>query len=189
MSLLFHVVDSLSAYFSFLKSDLDACVGSLSQMIREPAFEKEKIELALSLKNEELRRIEDNPQRLAFREFNRLLYPGDPRGRYATPTSIKKITRDDLIAFRHRAYYFPANLMLAVSGDLSREEAIHIIQKHFGNWTNSREACHVAPPPKQDAQGVFFIRKPLPQSTVVSGEFTLSKNDPDYYAFSVRCCR
>ena len=44
----------------------------LSQMISEPAFEQEKLELARQLKNEELRRIEDDPQKLAFREFNRL---------------------------------------------------------------------------------------------------------------------
>lgn len=177
-------LDSASVYFSFLKSDLDTCVDLLSQMIREPAFEPEKIQLALSLKNEELRRIEDNPQRLAFREFNRLLYPGDPRGRYATPASLKRITRDDFIAF-HRDYFFPANMMLAVSGDLSREEAIHLIQKHFGGWTNSRQAVDVAPPPSHETSGVFFIRKPLPQSTAVSGILTLSKNDPDFYAFSV----
>lgn len=176
-------LDSASVYFSFLKSDLDACVDLLSQMIQEPAFEEEKLQLALSLKNEELRRITDNPQRLAFREFNRLLYPDDPRGRYATPTSLKQITRNDLIAF-HREYFFPANLMLAISGDISKEEAIKTISKYFGNWKSARQALNAAPPPKFDAQGVFFIQKPLPQSTVVSGEFTLSKNDPDFYTFS-----
>lgn len=177
-------LDSASVHFSFFKSDLDTCVDLLSQMIRKPAFEEEKLQLAVAQKKEELRRIEDNPQRLAFREFNRLLYPGDPRGRYATLTSIQQITRADLIAFHHE-YFFAANIMLAISGDLSREEAVNMIQKHFGNWTSARQALDAAPRPKQEAQGVFFIRKALPQSTVVSGEFTLSKNDPDFYAFSV----
>ena len=177
-------LDSASVNFSFLKGDLDACLDLLSQILIQPAFEEEKLQLALSLKNEELRRIVDNPQKLAFREFNRLLYPDDPRGRYATTNSLKQITRDDLITF-HREYFFPANMMLAVSGDISKEEAVNKIRQHFGNWNDFRKALDISPPPKEAGHGIFFIRKHLPQSTMVSGELTLSKNNPDFYAFSV----
>lgn len=177
-------LDSASVHFSFLKNDLDACLDLLSQMLREPAFEEEKLQTALSLKNEELRRIEDNPQKLAFREFNRLLYPGDPRGRYATAASLKMISRKDLIAF-HREYFFPANILLAISGDISKEEAVNKIQQYFGGWKTFRPPRDIEPPPKQAGQGVFLIKKPLPQSTVVSGELTISKKHPDFYAFSV----
>lgn len=177
-------LDSASVHFSFLKDDLDASLDLLSQMLREPAFEEDKLQLALSLKNEELRRITDNPQKLAFREFNRLLYPDDPRGRYATTISLKQITRNDLITF-HREYFYPANIMLTVSGDISKEEAINKIRQYFGNWNNSRHALEITQPPARTGHGIFFIRKQLPQSTVVSGELTVSKNDPDYYAFSV----
>jgi predicted Zn-dependent peptidase len=153
-------------------------------MLREPAFEDNKLRLALSLKNEELRRIADNPQKMAFREFNRLLYPDDPRGRYATSASLVKISRNDLIAF-HREYFYPANMMLSICGDISKKEAITKIRQYFGQWNDSRHALDVALPPKHAGHGVFFVRKHLPQSTVVSGEFTVSKNNPDYYAFSV----
>lgn len=177
-------LDSASVKFSFLKSDLDDCLDLLSQMLIQPAFEQEKLQLALSLENEQLRRIVDDPQKLAFREFNRLLYPDDPRGRYMTSSSLKQITRDDLIAF-HKEYFYPSNIMLAVSGDISKEEAVNKIRQYFGNWKNTRRPMDIAPPPRQPGRGVFFIRKQLPQSTVVSGEFTISKNDPDFYAFFV----
>ncbi|MHB8138314.1 MAG: M16 family metallopeptidase [Smithellaceae bacterium] len=177
-------LDSASIKFSFLKNDLDDCLDLLSQMLIQPAFEQEKLQLALSLQNEQLRRIVDDPQKLAFREFNRLLYPDDPRGRYMTSSSLKQITRDDLIAF-HKEYFYPSNMMLAVSGDISKEEAVNKIRQYFGKWKNPRQAMDIAPPPRQPGTGVFFIRKQLPQSTVVSGEFTVNKNDPDYYAFFV----
>lgn len=177
-------LDSASVNFSFFKDDLDIGLDLLSQMLKEPAFEEDKLKLAISLKNEELRRITDNPQKMAFREFNRLLYPNDARGRYATTTSLMKITRNDLIAF-HRKYFFPANMVLSISGDISKQEAINKIRQHFDQWNNSRQALEVAPPPKQAGHGVFFVRKNLPQSTVVSGEFTVSKTNPDFYAFSV----
>lgn len=177
-------LDSASVHFSFLKDDLDVCLDLLSQMLREPAFEKEKFKLALSLKNEELRRIVDNPQKLAFREFNRLLYPDDARGRYPTPDSLTHITRDDLISF-HREYFFPDNMMISVTGDIAKEEAVNKIQQYFGKWNYSRHALDIAPPPPKGGHGVYLIRKQLSQSTVVSGELTLSKNNPDFYTFSV----
>jgi predicted Zn-dependent peptidase len=176
--------ENVSVDFSFLKSDMDECLHLLSEMMRKPAFEEEKIQLGLSQKLEELRRIEDNPQSLAFREFNRLLYPDDLRGRYATPASIKNIARADLISF-HSEYYFPANLVMAVSGDLSRREAIEAVQKHFGSWFSPRPADAPAPPPVKEADGLFFIDKPLSQATLISGEFAASHNDPDFYAFSI----
>lgn len=177
-------LDSASVSFSFLKDDLDACLDLLAQMIREPAFEEEKFKLALSLKNGELRRIVDDPQKLAFREFNLLLYPDDPRGRYATTSSLLQITRNDLIAF-HQRFFYPSNIILAISGDISRQEAVKKISQYFGGWKDSRSARDIEPPPAQTSRGVFFIKKQLPQSTMVSGELTISKNDPDYYAFSI----
>ena len=177
-------LDSASVTFSFLKNDLDPCLEILSQIVRAPAFEEKKLQLALALKNEELRRIGDDPQKLAFREFNRLLYPDDPRGRYMTSGSLKNIHRDDLMVF-HRAYFFPSNMMIAVTGDISKEEAVKKITQYFGDWERNRRALNLPPPPKKTNRGVFYINKDLPQSTVVSGEFTVSKNDPDYYAFSV----
>ncbi len=177
-------LDSASVNFSFLKSDLDPCLDLLSQILRKPAFEEDKLQLALSLKKEELRRITDNPQKLAFREFNRLLYPDDPRGRYFTTASLQNIHQKDLMAF-HRDYFYPANMMVAISGDISKKEAINKIRQYFGQWHDSRRALNVALPPKQPGHGVFFVRKVLPQSTVVSGELTVSKSNPDFYAFSV----
>ena len=177
-------LDSASIYFLFLKDDLGTCLDLLSQMIKEPAFEEEKLQLAISLKKEELRRTADNPQKLAFREFNRLLYPDDPRGRYPTSTSIQNIHRDDLIAF-HRKYFSPSNMIFAISGNISRQKAINMIEHYFGNASTSFPALDIAPPPKKEGQGLFLIRKQLPQSTVVSGEFAVSKTDADFYAFTI----
>jgi predicted Zn-dependent peptidase len=177
-------LDSASVNFSFLKDDLDTCLDLLAQMIKEPAFEEEKLQLALSLKREELRRITDNPQKLAFREFNRLLYPDDPRGRYPTFASLQNIQRNDLISFQ-RKYFAPSNMIFAVSGNISRQDAVDKMEQYFGNWGASIPALDVASPPKKAEYGLFIIRKQIPQSTAVSGEFTLSKNDPDFYAFTI----
>jgi predicted Zn-dependent peptidase len=177
-------LDSASVHFSFLKTDLDECLGLLSLMLLEPAFEEKKIQEALALKKEELRRTADLPEKLAFREFNRLLYPGDPRGRYVTSASLRNISRGDLTAF-HRGYFSPANILLAVSGDISREEAVKKIEQVFGGTIISRRVHDIPDAPQRGGRGIFLIPKTLSQSTVVSGELTISKNHPDFYAFEI----
>ena len=65
-------LDSAQIDFSLLSKDIDQGLDLLSQILIMPAFEQKKFNLAIELKNEELRRIKDDPQRLASREFNRI---------------------------------------------------------------------------------------------------------------------
>ena len=92
-------MESAQVNFSVLNKDIDQGLDLLAQIIIQPAFEQNKFELARQLKNEELRRLKDDPQSLAFREFNRLIYRGDPRGRFPSHKSLANIERDDLIKF------------------------------------------------------------------------------------------
>ena len=77
-------MESAQVNFSVLNKDIDPGLDLLSQIIINPAFEQEKFELAKQLTDEDLRRLKDDPQKLAFREFNRLIYYNDPRGRLSS---------------------------------------------------------------------------------------------------------
>ena len=66
--------DSGSINLSILKKDLDEGLNIFSQIITKPAFEENKLKLAKNLMIEELRRIADDPKKLAFREFKRVFY-------------------------------------------------------------------------------------------------------------------
>ncbi|MDO9515086.1 MAG: insulinase family protein, partial [Syntrophales bacterium] len=72
---------SCTLSLSVLEEDLDRGLEIFSDILINPAFAEEKITLAKALETEALRRIRDNPQKTAFREFRRLIYRGDPRGR------------------------------------------------------------------------------------------------------------
>lgn len=176
-------LDSAQISFSLLKTDLDQGLDLLSQVLIAPAFEETKFKLAKGLKEEELRRLKDDPQRLAFRELNRLIYRDNPRGRLASVESLKKITREDLVKF-HGQYFQPQNIMFAVTGDITQEEAISKVQKYFGNWqSNGSSATQPVAPNLQT--GFFFINKDISQSTIVTGQLSPAKNSPDFYPFNV----
>lgn len=177
-------MESAQVGLSVLNSQLDQGLDLLAQMIIHPSFEQEKFELARQLKIEELRRIKDDPQRLAFQEFNRLIYRNDPRGRFPSRKSLADIKRDDLVEF-HSRFFLPNNTMFAVSGDITQEEAVKIFTKYFGAWEKGDIPADVPPPAQKSEAGVYLINKEIPQSTIISGQFTAGKNNPDFYAFTV----
>jgi predicted Zn-dependent peptidase len=167
-----------------MKKDLDRGLHLFSQILKEPAFDDSKLKLAKDLKLEDLRRVYDDPQRLAFREFNRILYRGDPRGRLPSRSSISGLTGHDLKRF-HRESYFPQNAMIAISGDISRAEAIQKIREYFGQWDKEGRVRPLSRPVYVPSQRVHYLIKDTPQSIVIAAQFAPSKKDRDYYAFEV----
>jgi zinc protease len=185
MAAIFHVSlnrDSGIFSFSVLKKDLDRGFDIFSRTLMQPSFEENKLLLGKDLKIEELRRIVDDPQKLAFREFGRLMH--GPRGRLVTKESILAIRRDDLIR-RHKLFFHPKNIMISITGDIESREAQILIDRHFGSWTSPEEKPEPPPLPQPQEGNIFFLTKDLPQSIVVIGWLAPAKRDPHFYPFEV----
>jgi len=176
--------ESASASLSVLKNDLDKGLQIFSDILIHPAFERAKLSRAKELKIESLRRVYDNPQKLAFREFVKVMYRGNPRGRVSTIDSVQNITREDLVRF-HTRYFFPANVMIAVTGDISKQEAIASIQKYFGAWSASGHVDPVPLPQHAATTSINYMYKDAPQSIVLLGQFAPGESDPYFYAFEI----
>jgi zinc protease len=170
--------------FSVLKKDLNRGFDIFSRILMQPSFEEMKLTLAQDLKIEELRRIFDDPQKLAFREFGRLMHEGSPRGRLATLKSIRSIQRDDLLRC-HKRFYHPENVMISISGDIEIQEAKTLIERYLGSWTSSEKKPEIPPLPQPQNEGIFFLTKDVPQSIVIFGRPAPAKRDAQFYPFEV----
>lgn len=176
--------DSGVLSLSVLRNDREKGLDLFSRILMKPRFETEKLILAKDLKAEELRRMADDPQKLAFREFGRLMHEGSPRGRLATTDSIGRIQREDLIHF-HNRFFHPKNVMIAISGDIDRQEAEALVNRHFGNWQSSETKPERLPLPRPEEGKVFFLSKDLPQSIVIFGWLAPAKEDPRSFPFTI----
>ena len=176
--------DSGLINLSILKKDLDEGLNIFSQIITKPAFEENKLKVAKNLLIEELRRIADDPKKLAFREFKRVLYQNNPAGRFPSTTSVTNIRRDDLIEF-HGRFFYPENIMISITGDISKEEAVAKIKQYLGSWNESRKYNVVPPIPAKQKGRIYFLTKNTPQSIIICANFAPGKNDQDTYPFEV----
>ena len=170
---------------SVLTKDLDKGLRLFFEVVKNPIFSPEKVELAKQKKIEKIRRKNDSPQKIAFREFRKLLYKGDPRGNESTIAGIKKLTRQDMVLF-HERYFHPDNMILGISGDFQQEEIIAKLENLSAGWDQLAEPIPPAFIPQgPDVKSVNLIAKKVPQSIIVIGGFSLPKNHPDYFAFSI----
>jgi len=176
--------DSASISLSVLKDYVDEGLNIFSQIITNPVFEESKITLAKNLKIEDLRRIADDPQRLAFRELKRLLYRDNPAGRLPSITTIDNIHRGDLVRF-YKQFFYPKNIMIAMTGDISKEQATLKIKKYFGSWNETIKPFSIPPIPAKQKGHIYFLFKDIPQSIIISAQLGPGKKNPDVYAFEI----
>lgn len=173
---------------STLAEDIEKGLEIFADVLRNPAFREEKLELRKQQAVEGIRRRNDNPIRLAWRNFSALLYGTDhPFGWYSEIEGIESITVEDLKGF-HAKYYHPDNMMLAITGDFDTETLIPQLEKVFEGW----ESTEIAFPdvPTVDATlepSVNYIFKDLPQSVMLIGHFGIKRapDFPDYFALRV----
>jgi predicted Zn-dependent peptidase len=169
--------------FSSLKNNLERGMEVLSGIMKQPVFAEDKLRLKKNLKTEELRRIADDPVEFAFREFNRLLYRGNPMGRLPSLGSVERVSREDIFQF-YKTFYVPANMMIAATGDITEKEAAVLMEKYFGSWP-SRGKRVEALPPAPPKGGIYYLAKGAPQSVIIRGHIAPAKKSSDLYAFTV----
>ena len=173
---------------STLSEDIEMGLEIFADILRNPAFREDKLELRKQQAVEGIRRRNDNPIQLAWRNFSALLYGTDhPFGRYSEIEGIESITVDDLKAF-HAKYYYPNNIMLAITGDFDTETLISQLENIFAGWESAEitfpDVPAIDPTPKPS---VNYIFKDLTQTTMLIGHFGIKRTPdfPDYFALRV----
>lgn len=79
-------------------------------------------------------RVSENPEFRFYTRLGKVLYAGKPIGRsvIGTPQSIGSLTIEDAFA-HYRRTHVPANATLVIAGDITRGDAVRLVEKQFGS--------------------------------------------------------
>lgn len=170
-----------------LKEHLPLTLEILADLLRDPAFPEDKIELAMVQQRTAIARRNDDVGGIASREFAKLVYGANsPYARHPEYETLQNITRDDLVAF-HRRYFQPNNVILGLWGDFDKAEVKALVEQHFGSWP--RQEVELSPVPEAKsgaAPGVYFIQKDdVNQTNLRLGHLGGRFDAPDFYALNV----
>lgn len=179
--------DMARATLSSLRADFPQVLKTFADVLRRPAFDAQKLELARNRAVAEVSRQNDEPDQILSREFRKVVYGADsPYARTETYATLGAIRRDDLVAW-HKASFYPDRVILGLVGDFQRDEALRLIRQVFGDWQRGpkwqpAEAAFK----KQPSPGVYYVEKgDVTQSFVQMGHLGVLVNDPDFYALEV----
>ncbi|HEX7878191.1 MAG TPA: pitrilysin family protein [Candidatus Eisenbacteria bacterium] len=179
--------ESGNASFQVLTENFQPALNLLFEMLREPAFDAEKLALAKEKIKDGIRRQNDNPVQIALRELPRRLYGTDhPRGFAPTFATVDAITRQDLVDF-HKKYYVPSNFLIGVAGDFDPKTIAATIEAAMGSWPDATvELPSVPPVPMNTPRAIFQADKTsATQSTILISRLGTKVGDPDAAALEV----
>ena len=98
---------------------------------------------------------------------------------------IANATLDEVESFFYR-HYAPNNAVLAVTGNISFEEAVRLTEKWFGNIPRRDVAVRNLPQePLQLEERRLEVERNVPLDTLFMSFHMSDRNDPDYYAFDI----
>jgi len=181
--------DSGSASMSVLKEDLDTGLSILADVLMNPAFREDKIELKKVQHRSAISRRNDDASSITSREFRKLVYGADnPYARTTEYDTINNITREDLVAF-HKKYFRPNNVILGVLGDFDSEEMLAKIKDVFKEWVPAEIDFPQKPKiPEEYTKKVALVTKDdVNQTNIRMGHIGWLRKNEDYPALVVMC--
>jgi zinc protease len=175
-----------SAGLNTLTDTFDEGIALLRDLLLEPGLDSAALEVWRGQQLEGIRRREDDPQGLAYSEFNRLMFGDHPTGWVATEDdfSPERLSRASLLVW-HDMLLCRDRIILGLAGDLEWAEAEIRIREFLEPWPECDEELPEPPVADlRDEPGVFLIPKEVEQSTLIMAQpgGLLLADSPEYFA-------
>ena len=168
---------------SVLKDDWERGLDLLREVLTRPGFDDEIVEVVKQQAVTALQRQGEDAQKVAFRESLIWHFKGHPYGRdpLLGIETIPSIERDDLQGFL-QSYFVAENMVIAVSGDISRAAVEGGIKKLLATLPAGPAPSRDIEPPQSTPAVLTLIHKPgQVQSQVVMALPGIQRTDPDFW--------
>ncbi|MEE8111102.1 MAG: insulinase family protein [Acidobacteriota bacterium] len=164
-----------------LKEYVDTVLPIFADVLRNPEFREDKIDLAKTQFRGVISRRNDDVGTIVRREFGKLLY--DENSPYASQVEyadIGSLTREDLQEF-HQKFYHPNGVILGIWGNFDTAAMKAKIEVIFGSWPR-KEIRYPAKPEVSASvpRSINYIEKTdIEQAFIRVGHLSVRWDDPD----------
>ena len=178
--------DSTMISLSCLKDDFNDVFKIFSDLLREPEFRADKLELAKREAADGISRRNDEASEVARREATKLAYGKDnPYVREPEYATVGAVTRQDLVDW-HSKFVYPNNIILGIVGDFDSAQMEAKLRATFGGWPKGPAAKAPDIQFTPGKPGYYEIKRDdVNQSWIRMVGLGAMRNSPDYYAIEV----
>ena len=134
----------MTAYYArVLEADVPLAFDVLADILLNPRFAPEEIEVERGVILQEIGQVLDTPDDVIFDWLQEVAYPGQALGRtiLGPAERVRGFTRDDLFGFIGR-HYTPERMILSAAGAVDHDEIVRLAEAAFGDLAPSVQAVH-----------------------------------------------
>jgi len=139
--------DHTAFHIEGLAADLPTFVGLLADIVLNSSFPSDELERERQVLQHEFTEFEEEPVNVAFELFDRACYGAQhPAGRpvIGTRAILKRISRDDLLAYVQRQYT-ACNVVVAAAGPVDEHTFLRAAEAAFGGMPRGEPNTVAAP--------------------------------------------
>jgi zinc protease len=170
-----------------VSSDFADIFALAAEMLREPTFPADEIELERKLTLQGLRSMQEQPFTVAFNHLRSAMYGEHPYAfaSLGTPESVTAITREQLVAV-HETFFRPDNMVVSIVGRIAPQAAVELVEQVMGNWQNPNQdvPALLMPTLTPTAQRLITTQE-TNQSILILGYLAGSVTHPDFAALKL----
>lgn len=178
--------DSTTISWSCLKDDFDDVFRVFGDLLRNPEFRADKLDLAKKEMADAISRRNDDVRGIAGREANMLAYgKNNPYARQPEYATVEAVTQQDLVDW-HTQHVHPNNIIIGVVGDFDSAAMEAKLRQAFGTWPKGPDykAAEIQLDPAKP--GYYLIPKSdVNQSSIRMVKLGIRRDNPDFYAATV----
>ncbi|HEX8889016.1 MAG TPA: pitrilysin family protein [Pyrinomonadaceae bacterium] len=181
--------DSSGLNLLTLTKHLDQALEIYADVVTNPAFPDNELELQRKQRLTALLQRRDDPNAIASVVYASLLYGRNhPYGHPAIgdEQSVRAITGEEIKHF-YETYYRPNNAALIVAGDVKAATLMPKLERAFANWKRADvPAVSINEPPAREKATLYIVDKPgAAQSVLMIGQVGQPRSTPDYFPLIV----
>ncbi|QLE58348.1 pitrilysin family protein [Nostoc sp. TCL26-01] len=168
-----------------LAADFPVLIQTLADVLKNSTFPQKEIELNRQQTLTALKLELDDPGEVARKIFLQSIYPKKhPLHIFPTKESLRRIRRQDVIAFQKK-YYRPDTTVIVLVGDFAPTQVRSLMQAEFGNWQTTGQPPTIQYPQVSLPETIIKVNPVLagkPQAITYMGYASIKRQDPRFYA-------
>ncbi|MBL7053861.1 insulinase family protein [Patescibacteria group bacterium] len=185
----FTSTDYTGYYIKSIKQNVHTCFDVLSDMLFNSVFDKNEITKEKGVILEEIKIYKENPMFYIGDVFQEVLYGKHPLGRniVGPPATVKSFTRQGLMNYKNK-FYNHNKMILAVAGNISKQEVINLTDKYFNIYKTSKRATNYTSfkvPANIKSNRVKVVFNNLKQTQIALGGFAYPYNHVNIDALKI----
>ncbi|MEL7118492.1 MAG: pitrilysin family protein [Bacteroidota bacterium] len=168
-----------------IEKNYDATITLVKEMLLEPRWDEEELELIRQSTISTIRQLEGSPNSIARNTFQELIYGVDnirSKSILGTEETISSITVDQLKAY-YQEYFSPSVSKMHIVGAISKEQLEASLNDLNTNWPAKKVEIPVyeTPAAPENATVYFYDIPNAKQSVLQFGYPAMKATDDDYY--------